>query len=608
MTAYAAICDRCGKVERVIRNTALWPVAEGGNIRHLFRDERILDELLMQDLSHGASARLRLLEETDKEVFVTAVSSDAGLLVLAYDIESSAQLPQLMELVLSVLHVPDVSGQEPYGTGYYEIQKLNSQLINYQRTLAKSNVRLQTLLDEVREAKYIIEALEQDTLTGLLTEKAFYAKAEAVIGQNAGERFHVIAVDMEQFKIVNDVFGRMAGDRLLMDLSLCLLGFQSDELSLFTRARADTFFALLRGVDPIQERLDRHIGTFLDNYPLPMRLQAKIGIYQVDSQGLSIAGMCDRALMAAESVRGNYNLRYAIFNNTIHEKMMLEQKITNTMVESLNRGDFCVYLQPKVEVTTGRLTGAEALVRWMHPEFGFITPGDFIPVFEHSGFIYSLDLYVWKKCCEMLHNWKRMGIQTFPVSVNVSRTDFYHENLPETLSGLIREYGLEPEELHLEITETAYTKDSRQLLTVIERLKEEGFIVEMDDFGSGYSSLNMLSALPIDVMKLDLKFLSQAEHNVRKQKVMEFAINLAGALQIQVIAEGVETEEQALFLKKMGCRHAQGYLYGRPMPEEGFIKSFMNTEKGKDCHRKEPANEKDNDSMGDHADILQCLV
>ncbi|WP_169579916.1 putative bifunctional diguanylate cyclase/phosphodiesterase [Ruminococcus gauvreauii] len=571
MIGYAALCDCHGRVERVIRNTALWPAMEGQNIRDFFPDTAKMDELFAKDLSHGASVRLRGSGDEKRDIFLTAVSLDNNMLVLIYDIRSFTQLPQLVELVLSAAHVPEVIGQEPYGAGYYEIQKLNSQLINYQRTLAKSNVRLQNLLDEVREAKYTIEALEQDTLTGLLTEKAFYSRAQAVLEQHAGDKFYIIAVDIEQFKIVNDVFGTKTGDRLLMDLGICLLGFKTDDLALITRARADTYFALLPCSDSILQLLDQNIGNFMESYPLPMRLQAKIGIYQVDNKELSIARMCDRALMAAESVKGNYNLECTMFNDTMHEKMMLEQKIINTMVESLNSGDFYVYLQPKVEVGTGRLTGAEALVRWMHPEFGFITPADFIPVFEKNGFIYSLDLYVWRKCCEMLRNWKDMGLQVFPLSVNVSRTDFYHENLPEILSGLIGEFDLDPEELHLEITETACARDSEQLLRVIKCLKQKGFIIEMDDFGSGYSSLNTLSELPIDVMKLDLKFLNQAEHDLRQQKVMEFVINLADSLRLQVIAEGVETEAQAAFLKKMGCRHAQGYLYGRPMPEGEFV-------------------------------------
>lgn len=575
MIGYAAICDHHGYVKRMIRNTALLPAVEGQNIRNLFLEEEKLDDLLSQDLSYGVSIRMKLRTEKEKEVFLTVLSLDSSYLILVYSIQSLEQLPQLVELILAAIHVPEVIGQDPYGTGYYEIQKLNSQLINYQRSLGKSNARLQTLLEEVREAKYTIEELEQDTLTGLLTEKAFYAKAAAVLEQNADKTFDVIAVDIEQFKIVNDVFGTKTGDRLLIDLAICLLDLKTNEWTYITRARADTFFVLLPHTKTLYEEVNKKIVDFFENYPLPMRLQAKMGIYHAGNKELIIARMCDRALMAAESIKGNYNAKYAVFDNAMHDKMLQEQKIINTMVESLNRGDFCVYLQPKVVIETGELIGAEALVRWIHPEFGFIMPSDFIPAFEKNGFIYSLDLYVWKKCCEMLRDWKQKGIRTLPMSVNISRIDFYHESLPGMLIEFIREYDLSPEELHLEITETAYTKDSGQLLAIIERLRREGFIIEMDDFGSGYSSLNTLSELPIDVMKLDLKFLNQAEQNLRRQKVLECAVHLADALQVQVIAEGVETKEQAAFLKNMGCFHAQGYLYGRPMSEETFVTRYL---------------------------------
>ncbi len=201
-----------------------------------------------------------------------------------------------------------------------------------------------------------------------------------------------------------------------------------------------------------------------------------------------------------------------------------------------------------------------------------ITPGEFIPVFEKNGFIYSMDLFLWKKTCQMLQEWQASGWGNLPISVNVSRTDLYHEDLPKTLSELVSRYGRRPEDLHLEITESAYVKDSSQMLSVICRLKQAGFVIEMDDFGSGYSSLNMLSELPIDVMKLDLNFLKQGEDTGRRQKVMQLMVHLAKELQLQVIAEGVETQEQALLLKTMGCRYAQGYLYGRPMPEEEFTR------------------------------------
>lgn len=571
MIGYIALCKKNGTVNRVIRSVPVGLINEGKNIRELFTDPFELDHILTQDLACPSSLRLRMKLEGDPLVYVTLKAYGDQLLLLVFGLDEPYQFSQLIEMTLSALEVPEVMGQDPYGAGYYEIQKLNSQLINYQRTMAKTNVRLQTLLKEMQTARSAIEILERDPLTGLFTEKVFYDRAANVLEKSADEAFDIAAVDIEQFKIVNDTFGAVAGDRLLMDLAMCLMNLPVDPPPLYTRARADTFFILLHRQKTLYDILDEHVSLFLERYPLPMRLQIRIGIYHIEDRALEVARMCDRALLAADSIKGSYGRRIAQYNHTMHEKLMLEQKIVNTMVESLQREDFQVYLQPKAEINTGRLIGAEALVRWKHPEFGMISPGDFIPVFEKNGFIYSLDLFVWRTACRMLRDWKKAN-RSIPISVNVSRTDLYHKDLPETLSGMCRDYDLAPDELHLEITESSYVRDSVQLLTVIRRLRQAGFIIEMDDFGSGYSSLNTLSDLPIDIIKLDMIFLRQSENNLRRQKVMQLIIDLARELDLPVIAEGVETEEQAMLLKAMGCPYAQGYLYGRPMPETEFFK------------------------------------
>ncbi|WP_195416460.1 putative bifunctional diguanylate cyclase/phosphodiesterase [Enterocloster citroniae] len=573
MILYIALCDKWGIVKRVIRSVPIGIVNEGKDVRLLFEDREKLDVLLCGQSGPEDSPRLPMKIEGNPLVYVTVRNIESQLLFLAYDVDGDASdLSRLVELVLSSMAaVRETTGQEEYGAGYYEIQKLNSQLINYQRTQAKTNAQLQRLLEEAWKAKGLIEMLERDTLTGLYTEKAFCERASGVLHAHPQQEYDIIAVDIEQFKIVNDVFGTMTGDQLLRDLSATLIGFQTDELKLMTRARADTFFMLLVR-EKSYEVLDRSICSFLENYPLLMRLQIKTGIYRIEERELAVERMCDRALLAAVSIKGNYDCRMIQFNDKMHEKMMMEQKIVNTMVESLEKGEFMVYLQPKVEIDTGRIIGAEALVRWNHPKLGIISPCDFIPVFEQNGFIYTVDLYVWEKACSMMRAWRMAGLTEIPVSVNVSRTDLYHEDLPDRLVQLTETYGLSPQALHLEITESVYVRDASQMLISIKRLKKAGFMIEMDDFGSGYSSLNILYELPIDVMKLDMMFLGRADHESRRQTVMRLVINLAKELNLQIIAEGVETEEQAQLLKCLGCGLAQGYLYGRPVPEPEFTR------------------------------------
>lgn len=587
MIGLIALCNKQGMVNKVIQNIPSDLINEGQNIRHLFEDEEYLDSLLQSASDHRPPPCLRMKTAGNPMVNAMVKPINNQLLFLAYGIEELSNLPQLVEMTLAVLNAPEELGYKPSISGYYEIQKLNNQLVNYQRVLDKTNVRLQSLLQETQEAQCTISVLERDALTALYTERVFYTRAAATLEKHTDTEFDIIAVDIEQFKVINDTFGSEKGDRLLMDLATCLLNIQAGDLFLLTRARADTFFALMPQTKASHNALDRSISFFLETYPLPMHFQIKIGVYKIDNRKLEIARMCDRALMAANSIKGNYNCRVAFFNDDMHERLILEQKISNTMMDSLQREEFHVYLQPKVEVRTGKVIGAEALVRWFHHELGMISPGVFIPVFEKNGFIHDLNSYVWEKTCTMLRNWKSANRRAVPLSVNVSRMDFYYEDLPETLIGLMNRYHLEPKELHLEITESAYVKDSAQLINILTRLRQIGFIIEMDDFGSGYSSLNTLSELPIDVLKLDLKFLIQDENADRRNKIMQLVINLAKELQLQVIAEGVETEEQSSLLRAMRCKYAQGYLYGRPMPEDEFL-NYLPDRAGVAFHKKSP--------------------
>lgn len=241
------------------------------------------------------------------------------------------------------------------------------------------------------------------------------------------------------------------------------------------------------------------------------------------------------------------------------------------METALAKGQFEVYLQPKYQIRDGRLAGAEALVRWNHPEWGLQPPGEFIPLFERNGFITKLDQYVWERVCALLQEWDRKGYPSINISVNVSRLDIYNTDLADVLTSLVRRYGLSPDRLHLEITESAYTDTSRQLIETLGTLRRLGFVIEMDDFGSGYSSLNMLAEMPIDVLKLDMKFIQTEITRPTGQGILRFIVDLARWMKLRVVAEGVETREQLERLQNDGCDYAQGYYFAKPMPVESFV-------------------------------------
>lgn len=574
MILYIALCDKQGKVNKVIQSVPLSLLEEGESVNTLFSDPAGTDRLLKESAQKPVTASLLTSQGKERPVYVSAGTFGKQVLFMMYGLDEADDLPELTGGIFSLIRELKVVREEPYEASYYEIQKVNNQLINSQRDLAKANERMKELLEETRRSKSTIELLERDPLTNLYNQKAFCAKAAARMQENPEKDFDIIVVDIERFKLVNDIFGVAEGDKLLVRLTNCLLNLPSKERPLIARANADKFYLMLLRDGCYCERLEQMLRVLVDEDPLPMQIQIKFGIYQIRDRGLELATMCDRASLASDSVKGIFDVSFAYYDDSLREPLLVEQKIVNTMTAALEHDEFQIYLQPKVELSTGQLVGAEALVRWSHPEFGFMSPVEFIPVFEKNGFISLMDFYVWDKTCELIELWKSSGDVCVPISVNVSRIDVYNTDLPMIFEDLIKRHHLSQDDLHLEITESAYVEDSVQIVSVVRRLKSQGFAIEMDDFGTGYSSLNILSELPLNTLKMDLGFLKPGENTELRKTIMQFVIQLAEELHLQVIAEGVETEEQAALLQEMGCRYGQGYYYGRPMPPDEFAKRY----------------------------------
>ncbi|MDO4549036.1 MAG: EAL domain-containing protein [Clostridia bacterium] len=292
----------------------------------------------------------------------------------------------------------------------------------------------------------------------------------------------------------------------------------------------------------------------------------------MDDRDADMGVMCDRALLALRSVKNNYDVHWAWYDASMREELLEEQHINAIMKTSLENGEFVPYFQPQYNYDTGKLIGAEALVRWIHPQRGMIPPGQFIPVFEKNGFIYEMDCYIWEKVARSIRGWLDAGIDVPPVSVNVSRRDLYHPDLVEVLKGIVEKYGLTYDKLRLEITESAYMDNREQLLRLVSEMKKSGFHVEMDDFGNGYSSLNTLKDVPVDVLKMDMAFLSQGKRNGKGGNILSSVVRMAHGIDLPVIAEGVENALQAEFLKSIGCLYMQGYFFARPMSGTEFEK------------------------------------
>ena len=423
------------------------------------------------------------------------------------------------------------------------------------------------------ELRYV---LAHDDLTGVLTEKEFCRQLEMRLPQLKPREYCLIYLDVYKFKLVNEMFGYAKGDEFLTVLASELQQLAEEYNGLSGRISGDKFVLFLPYLDEVIQLFytRKDIGRKI----FPIDIYLHYGIYIIEKTDMPAAGMIDCAQLAQKTVKGDYDNYISYYDETLKQQIIKEQQIINSMTRALANGEFVIYLQPQYSYRDGRIHGAEALVRWKSPTQGMIYPGDFIPVFERNGFILKLDENIWEQACQLLRQWLDEGRAPLPISINVSRMDLLKGNVAEKLKSLIDKYDLTPNLLHVEITESAYMDNPQQLILEINKLREFGFLVEMDDFGSGYSSLNMLKDLPIHVLKTDLKFLDSQGIEERRDQILDNVIKMAHEMGLTVVAEGVETKEQAEHLNHLDCEIMQGYYFAKPIPVEDFEKLAYDSE------------------------------
>lgn len=433
--------------------------------------------------------------------------------------------------------------------------------------------RIDNLID-MKESIYRLRDAERDSLTGAYNRKAFYRKAKEIIKSNPEEKYQIIASDIEKFKYFNDAFGWKEGDSLLKFYTEMLNGIFENKDVVFARAHSDIFYFLSKESDNIINTLIYATKMVYQRF-YEAKISFKFGVYNIEDKSIIINSMCDNAIAACNQAKLTYDHDVYIYDDALMSKNQQNIQITKTMKQSLMNEDFKVYYQPKYDIQTNKMIGAEALIRWQHPELGFISPGEFIPIFEENGFITELDIYIWEHVCGFIEKMKNEHNKILPVSVNVSRKDIYKEGLPEILKSMVERHNLSPTYLHLEITESAYMENTENILEVVRRLKEYGFIIEMDDFGSGYSSLNILAELPIDIIKLDMKFIQNEQKNKNSHNIISSIVNLAKWMNLIIVVEGAETEEHIQYLRRLKCNFVQGYYFSRPIPEQEFKNKLL---------------------------------
>ena len=421
-----------------------------------------------------------------------------------------------------------------------------------------------------RKAKELISATETDALTGLYNRDFFLQYASRLHGDHPERPMDAIVFNIEQFHGVNAIHGRDFGDEVLRTLGREVKAVAAENAGIAGRFGADRFDIFCRHINDYRAVYDRLQGA-LDELSKNAVIRLRMGVMQSQPE-LDTVRMFDMARTACSMSRGHFKEHLIVFDDGVREREEFEQRLLNDYRRALDGFELEVFYQPKYDIRAKEpeLGGAEALVRWRHPDLGLIPPDDFVPLFERSGKISEVDRYVWNEAARQIVRWKELYGITVPVSVNLSRVDVFDPSLEDTLEEILSFNGLDHDVLRLEVTETAYTEDSDQVIKVVRGLRDRGFEVEMDDFGTGYSSLSMLSEMPVDVIKMDRNFVRNIEYDEKDAKLVTLILDIAKQLDIPVIAEGVETKTQLDMLKKMGCDVAQGYYFSRPLSAAEF--------------------------------------
>lgn len=423
--------------------------------------------------------------------------------------------------------------------------------------------------------------LDYDELTDIYNIDKFYREVSSLLTENPDKKYAIVRLDFDRFEITNDLFGTQEGDKILRYVGTIFKKIKREDFR-YARVISDVF-ALCVSYKEDSELLElvREIEQGIREYPIECRLAPYFGIYRITDRNIPVSIMVDYSKLACRSIKGNVINNYAFYEDKLREQIIREVEIERDMEIALEEGQFKLFLQPKYDIATGRITGAEALCRWIHPKKGLLSPDKFIPLFERNGFIIKLDRFMWEEVCKAIRNWIDKGLDVVPVSINISRIHAYNSTFEGDIISLVEKYQIPPNYLELELTESAYLTETETIFRSMGRLKEKGLLFSVDDFGTGYSSLNMLKNIPVDIVKLDREFLSESTNDRKGHIIIKNMISLVNELDLKVIAEGVENLEQEEFLLQMGCNTAQGYYFSRPLSLADFEKkTFGSKESG----------------------------
>ncbi len=436
-----------------------------------------------------------------------------------------------------------------------------------------SYVRVRDITQEKKRIEAEMFAANHDALTGVYNKEYTYKKISDQLKKHALKDYYIASITLCDFKMFNDVYGREFGDAALIQVADWLRKY-SDKNCIYGRIAGDSFGSCL----PKRMFLENTVENDLSRFKVRMgdsvqHLVVHLGFCEIEDDDQDVSVLFDRAFVASDSIRDDYRRHVAFFDKKIRDRMLWNQEISAQLDVALEQNQIVPYLQPIAD-SNGKIVGAEALARWIHPIHGFMSPADFIPLFEENGMIADLDKYIWKSACRILSEWEDKYPDLF-ISVNVSPKDFYLTDVLAVIMSYVIEYDIDPRSLRIEVTETSMMRDTDDRMKILEEFRKQGFIVEMDDFGSGYSSLNMLKDMPVDVLKIDMKFLGKSNDEARANIIVKNVIRLSEDLHIVSLAEGVETSEHFDKLNNFGCHLFQGYYFSKPLPLGDFEKMLQ---------------------------------
>lgn len=414
--------------------------------------------------------------------------------------------------------------------------------------------------------------LNYDSLTKAYNRYGFYKNAQKLIKEHTDTEYCLILSDIKSFKLINEIYGENIADKILID-EVNIIRQKMKGNSVLGRLNGDIIAMVIPKEYLSEKEFSDMIKLLSDRYSNKnFRLHIYLGVYYIKDVNETIRQMVDKVSLVIMKSKGNMSNYILYYDENSYRNDIFKQQLIGEFETALNENQFCMYLQPQTD-KDGNMLGAEALIRWNHPNMGLIMPGAFIECFEDAGLIYRLDNYIWEEAAKQLKIWKDSGYNYY-ISVNISAKDFYHIDVYQTFKNLVSKYGIDTDKLHIEITETALSEDKRAAHKTIERLHDEGFIIEIDDFGSGYSSFNFLKDVCADVIKIDRVFLKKSSHEERGEQILRSIISLSHDIGMDVITEGVENVDQLSMLAKMNCDWFQGYYFSKPIAVGDFEEKY----------------------------------